>query len=172
MNTHPVPFEGSGAAREFIARVEDFIRDELQPLAAEHGITHESGAPRAVLGQVWQRSRERGFYGATLPQSLGGAGFSVLDHVLIKEAIYATGSPLAAHVLGELSGPPRVGALARQATPDQMERFILPIARGEKAICFAITDYLDGYAKNVQGAAPHARYDLNDNRMAEKGWFA
>jgi peptide/nickel transport system substrate-binding protein len=39
-------------------------------------------------------------------------------------------------------------------------------------ICFAITDYLDGYAKNVMGAAPHARYDLNDNRIAEKGWFA
>lgn len=39
-------------------------------------------------------------------------------------------------------------------------------------ICFAITDYLDGYAKNVMGNAPHSRYDLNDNRIAEKGWFA
>jgi peptide/nickel transport system substrate-binding protein len=39
-------------------------------------------------------------------------------------------------------------------------------------ICFAITDYLDGYSPKVQGAAPHARYDLNDNRIAEKGWFA
>jgi peptide/nickel transport system substrate-binding protein len=39
-------------------------------------------------------------------------------------------------------------------------------------ICFAITDYLDGYAKNVMGNTPHPRYDLNDNRMAEKGWFA
>jgi len=39
-------------------------------------------------------------------------------------------------------------------------------------ICFAITDYLDGYGKNVMGAEPHARYDLNDNRIAEKGWFA
>jgi peptide/nickel transport system substrate-binding protein len=39
-------------------------------------------------------------------------------------------------------------------------------------ICFAITDYLDGYSNKVMGAAPHARYDLNDNRIAEKGWFA
>jgi len=39
-------------------------------------------------------------------------------------------------------------------------------------ICFAITDYLDGYAKNVMGADPHARYDMNDDRIAEKGWFA
>ena len=39
-------------------------------------------------------------------------------------------------------------------------------------ICFAITDYLDGYAKNVMGNEPHARYDLNDERIAEKAWFA
>jgi peptide/nickel transport system substrate-binding protein len=39
-------------------------------------------------------------------------------------------------------------------------------------ICFAITDYLDGYSNKLQGAEPHARYDMNDNRIAEKGWFA
>ncbi len=38
-------------------------------------------------------------------------------------------------------------------------------------VCFAITDYLDGYSKKVRGNEPHARYDLNDNRIAEKGWF-
>jgi peptide/nickel transport system substrate-binding protein len=46
------------------------------------------------------------------------------------------------------------------------------IAEDGGMICFAITDYLDGYAKNVMGNNPHARYDLNDNRIAEKGWFA
>lgn len=134
------PSEASDAARDFIARVQDFVRDELQPLAARHGITHESGAPRELLQQVWQRSRELGFYGMTLPTALGGAGFDLVDHALIKEAIYASGSPFAPHILGELTGPPRVGALAKQATPEQMERFILPVARAEKAICFAITE--------------------------------
>lgn len=133
-------FEGSEDAAAFIARVQNFIREELQPLAEAHGITHESGAPRALLEQVWKRSHERGIYGVTLPKALGGAGFPLVDHVLIKEAIYASGSPFAAHVLGELTGPPRVGALAKHATPDQMERFILPVARAEKAICFAITE--------------------------------
>jgi alkylation response protein AidB-like acyl-CoA dehydrogenase len=76
----------------------------------------------------------------TLPEALGGAGFSVLDHVLIKEAVYRSGCVLAPHVLGELTGPPRVGALARKATPDQLQRFILPVARAEMAICFAITE--------------------------------
>jgi alkylation response protein AidB-like acyl-CoA dehydrogenase len=133
-------FEGSTEAREFVDRALSFIGGELQAVIEAHGITYESGAPRPVLDEVWARSRAAGLYGVTLPRELGGAGFSVVDHVLIKEAIYTTGSPLAAHVMGELSGPPRVGALAGSATPDQMERFILPVARGEKAICFAITE--------------------------------
>jgi peptide/nickel transport system substrate-binding protein len=39
-------------------------------------------------------------------------------------------------------------------------------------VCFAITDYLDGFSSKVMGTQPHARYDMNDNRIAEKGWFA
>ena len=39
-------------------------------------------------------------------------------------------------------------------------------------VCFAISDYLDGYSAKVQGVVPHARYDLADQRVAEKAWFA
>ena len=39
-------------------------------------------------------------------------------------------------------------------------------------VCFAITDYLDGYSKKVAGTTPHPRYDMYDKRIAEKGWFA
>jgi peptide/nickel transport system substrate-binding protein len=46
------------------------------------------------------------------------------------------------------------------------------IAEDGGMICFAISDYLDGYTKKVMGVEPHARYDMNDNRIAEKGWFA
>ena len=137
----PVPyFEGSEKARALIGRIRAFVADELEPLAREHGVDHERGADRALLRRVWKRSHELGFYGMTLPEKMGGAGLSLLDHVLVKEAIYACGSPFAPHVLGELSGPPRIGALVRTATPYQMERFIVPVARADKAICFAITE--------------------------------
>lgn len=134
------PFEGSERAAAFVSQVTRFLKEELEPLARAHGVTHEQGAERGVLREVWRLSRERGFYGMTLPQAMGGAGFPLLDHVLIKERIYASGSPFAPHVLGELSGPPRLGALARQATEDQMQRMVLPVARAELAICFAITE--------------------------------
>jgi alkylation response protein AidB-like acyl-CoA dehydrogenase len=123
-----------------VGRIRAFVRDELEPLAREHGVTHEGGYDHALLRRVWKRSNELGFYGMTLPAKMGGAGLSVHDHVLVKEAVYASGTPLAPHVLGELSGPPRIGALVRVATAFQMERFILPVARADRAICFAITE--------------------------------
>jgi len=39
-------------------------------------------------------------------------------------------------------------------------------------VCFAIGDFLDGCNTKLMGLDPHARYDMNDNRLAEKGWFA
>lgn len=140
MATNTPHFEGSPQAAAFMERALAFVRDELQPLAEAHGLTHEQGPDRELLQRVWRLSHERGFYGMTLPEPLGGAGFSLVDHVLVKEALYASGSPFAPHVLGELSGPPRLGALVRSATPEQMQRLVLPVARGEKAICFAITE--------------------------------
>lgn len=136
----PDTFEGSPKARDFMARLDAFFQTELHPLAHEHGIDHENAPSRELLQQVWQRSQALGFYGMTLPEAMGGAGFSVHDHALIKEFIYASGTPFAPHVLGELTGPPRLGALVRQASPEHMQRFILPVARAEKAVCFAITE--------------------------------
>jgi len=133
-------FEGSPEAQALIADIQRFVTDELAPRAEEAGLTHEHGPDRELLRKVWRRSQELGFYGMTLPKELGGRGLSVLDHVLVKEAIYASGSPFAPHILGELSGPPRVGALARVATPYHLGRYIEPVARAEMAICFALTE--------------------------------
>ncbi|GAP36198.1 acyl-CoA dehydrogenase family protein [Piscinibacter sakaiensis] len=142
MSAAPLPagFEGSPEAAAFIARVQAFLHDELAPLAATEGIDSAHAPDRALLRRVWRLSHERGFYGMTLPRTMGGAGFDLVDHVLIKEAIYASGSPFAPHVLGELSGPPRLGALVQAATPYHLAEVIGPVARAEKAICFAITE--------------------------------
>jgi peptide/nickel transport system substrate-binding protein len=39
-------------------------------------------------------------------------------------------------------------------------------------VCFGVGDQMDGGSVKLQGLEPHARYDMNDNRLAEKGWFA
>lgn len=166
------PFEGSPRAAELIAGLNDFLHGELAELARTHGIDHEHSPGKDLLRQVWQRSHALGFYGMTLPKAMGGEGLCVLDHVLIKEAIYASGSPFAPHVLGELSGPPRIGALVRKATPLQMEQFILPVARAEKSICFALTEATagsDAGALETQAVRDGDDYVLNGRKRFISG---
>lgn len=41
-------------------------------------------------------------------------------------------------------------------------------------VCFGVGDQMDGGSNKskLRGLESHARYDMNDNRLAEKGWFA
>lgn len=117
-----------------------YIRDELLPLEKELGLGPEDPAPRNVLRGVWQRSHQLGLLTAALPTALGGPGLSTVELCLLKAEIAETGALLALHVLGELSGPPRVGSLMQFASPYQIDRFFKPVMAGEKGICFALTE--------------------------------
>ncbi len=125
------------ALRDGIRR---YIADELIPLEREYKLGPEDPWPRELLGRIWKRSHELGFLSATLPRELGGPGLSITEICLLKADIAESGALLAAHVLGDLSGPPRVGNLMPLATADQIDRIFKPVLRGEKGICFALTE--------------------------------
>lgn len=130
----------SEKAARLIEGINAFARDELAPLAKREGIVWGEPVAKPLLRDIWRRSCELGFYNAMLPEALGGAGLGVADLCALKEAAVLTGSPLAPHILGELSGPPRVGHLFKVANPFQVETFLGPICRAEKAVCFALTE--------------------------------
>lgn len=123
-----------------IAAIRRYIREELIPFEQANGIGYEGQPAKDLLRQVWKRSAELGFYGLMLPTEHGGAGFNAEQTCRVKEAVASSGAVLAQHVLGELSGPPRVGYLFREATPDQVTRFLRPICAADLAVCFALTE--------------------------------
>lgn len=135
------------------ARVRTFIQDELLPLEREWGL-HMPGEPprlryetritREQAQQIWKRSAAAGLYSATLPTSLGGPGLSVHDTCLLKMEAAEHGSMNFGHVLGDLGGPPRAGSIMKFATPAQNEEFFIPVLRGERACCFAMTEPQSG----------------------------
>ena len=117
-----------------------YLTEELIPFEREHGITKESPLDRALLEQVWKRSRELGFYGANLPEELDGKGLSLFELCVLKEELTAHGAALGHSVLGDMGGPLRAGAILRYATPHQLEKYLLPVVRGERACCFSLTE--------------------------------
>lgn len=133
---------------EIRQRLAHFIQQDLLPLEKEINLGPEDPLPRDVLHGIWRRSSAAGLLPICLPTELGGAGLSVLDQCLLKLDVAQSGALLGAHVLGDLSGPPRVGNMLKYATPDQMERFFLPVIRGEKGTCFAMTEPHSGSDAN------------------------
>ncbi|MBK5408879.1 acyl-CoA dehydrogenase family protein [Pseudomonas sp. TH34] len=132
--------EPSEKAKRIISDMGAFIRDEIIPLEKKEQLQWGEAYPKAILADVWKRSCELGFYNVMLPEPLGGAGLSVVDLCAVKESAILTSSMLAPHVLGELSGPPRIGHLFRVASDVQVEKFLQPVCRAEKAVCFALTE--------------------------------
>lgn len=130
----------SDKAQALIARINAFVNDEVKPLEQREGLQWGGSTPRPLLRELWKRSCELGFYNVMLPEELGGAGLSVVDLCAVKEATVLSGTLLAPHILGELSGPPRIGHLFKVANEHQIETFLHPVCQADKAVCFALTE--------------------------------
>lgn len=176
----PADFRGTDKGHAVLEKLLEFIHSEVIPLEQEAGLRWGDTVPKDLLQKVWKMSADAGHYTLLLPEELGGAGLCLRDVVAVKEAAIRSGSILAMHVQGELSGPPRIGHLFKAASPDQVEQFLIPVCRAEKAVCFALTepdsgsdavsiqtsavregDYyvLNGYKRFISGA-PYADFAI------------
>ncbi|APE45902.1 acyl-CoA dehydrogenase (plasmid) [Sulfitobacter alexandrii] len=133
-------FQGSDKARAAAAALVDFLLDDIADFEAREGIRWGDHASEAQLRQVWKLSAERGFYSYLLPEELGGQGLSLADMLAVREAAILSGVSLAQHVMGDLSGPPRIGHMFKVASPHQVAHFLDPVCAADKAICFALTE--------------------------------
>ncbi len=110
----------------------DWARERVLPLAAE--IDEQGEVPRELVREMGQL----GFMGVDVPERWGGAGLDTLAYVLVMEevnrACASTGVILGSHV--SLACAP----LVRHGTDAQRERYLRPLARGEKLGCFALSE--------------------------------
>lgn len=138
--TVPADFRGSDKARGILEKLLEFIDSAILPLEQAKGLRWGDAVDHDLLQTVWKMSAEQGFYTLLLPEDLGGAGLSTYDICAVKEAVIGSGAILAPHVLGELSGPPRIGHLFKYASEHQIEQFLRPVCSAGKAVCFALTE--------------------------------
>ncbi|MBZ4321246.1 acyl-CoA dehydrogenase family protein [Streptomyces huiliensis] len=122
--------------REIVDSFTSFVRRELVPLAAE---LPESGdlPPAEMRAYVRRRSAKLGFYAADHPEELGGSGMPFTAVVQLHHAAGSSGCPLAPYALAGSDGP---SPLLRQGTPEQIERYLKPLVRGEATRCLALTE--------------------------------
>ncbi len=122
-------------------RLRAFIRTEVVPLEAQE--QDEEGLPAAALAEVRHKAKAAGVWAPQLPREYGGLGLNTVGLcVLFEEAGYSPLGPLALHCAAPDEG--NMHLLLRAATPEQRQRYLDPLARGETRSCFAMTEPAPG----------------------------
>ena len=127
----------------------DFAETEVKPLAQE--IDQEHRFPRETVDKL----AKYGFLGIPVPKELGGQGCDVLTYAMCVEEMSkvcgTTGVIVSAHT--SLCVDP----IMTFGTPEQKEKYVKPLASGEKLGAFGLTE--PGAGTDAQGQQTKAVLD-------------
>ncbi len=135
-----IPDELTALRESFAA----FLEREVRPLdesVAEHyrtGATRHDDV-RAAAHEVKQRACKEGFYAANLPEEVGGWGLSTLGTTLLVEDAAKSGLRLASFAIAP-PNPEAPSPLLLDLPKHLWDTYLTPLVRGEKTMCFALTE--------------------------------
>jgi acyl-CoA dehydrogenase len=110
--------------------VRDFVKKEAEPLAEQ--IDRDGRIPSSLLRQA----AELGLFGLSIPAEYGGAGFGELGSVVALEELSRTNGAVSMVICP--TAPAATIALA--GTEAQKQRYLPPLARGERLSSFCLTE--------------------------------
>ncbi len=125
-------FELTPEQREIQALARDFVRQEVEPHAAEWDREHRF--PREALARL----ADLGLMGVCVPEAYGGAGADFLSYVLVLEELSRGDAGLGVTVAVHTSAVTL--PLVRFGSEEQRARFVPPLARGEQLGAFCLTE--------------------------------
>ena len=116
------------------------IRDTARAFAQEKVLPHARAweaageIPRSLLTEMGKL----GFMGMCVPAEWGGAGADMVSYVLALEEIAAADGGLS--TVMSVNNSPDCAALMAYASPEQKEKWLKPMARGEVLGAFCLTE--------------------------------
>ncbi len=122
---------------QLCASLRRFIERELLPREQEISFDTDIASLGEHLDWTRTRSVELGFFGAFMPEEVGGGGLGWLGMVALKEEVARSGSQLAHLVLGDFDGP---SPLLLESSDYLREHYLMPSMGAEKTSCFALSE--------------------------------
>lgn len=116
----------------------EFMQKEVYPL--EPRLRREGfKALVSVLEEKRQRARQTGLWAAHVPEKFGGAGLSLGEFAHMSEEL---GKSPIGHYLFNCQAPDvgNMEILMEYGTPEQQQKFLAPLVRGEIRSCFSMTE--------------------------------
>jgi alkylation response protein AidB-like acyl-CoA dehydrogenase len=127
-----VDFDLTPAEREIQALAREFAEAEIAPNAPAWDREHRFPA------ELLPKLAEPGFLGVCVPEELGGAGAGFLSYVLVLEELSRADAGIGVTVAVHTSAATL--PILAFGTEEQKERFVPPLARGERIGAFALTE--------------------------------
>jgi alkylation response protein AidB-like acyl-CoA dehydrogenase len=147
---------------ELKSRVARFVEQEAYPV--EERIAERGSIDQAEVDELRRKAREAGFAMLNMPPEHGGTGLSMLGQVAIEEEAGRATNGLGFAVVDR--GPRE---LLELVTPEQAQRFVEPIVRGEYREAWALTE--PGAGSDLSGLKTNAVRDGDDWVLNGEKWF-
>ena len=154
---------------ELQAHTRAFIRNRIVPLEADPRQTRH-GPTDAFRRELNALAETEGLLAPHVSPDYGGLG---LDHVgkalIFEEAGYSLLGPLAMNIAAPDEG--NMHLMAEVATPEQRERWLRPLAKGEIRSCFCMTEPAPGAGSDPAALKTRAVKDGNHWVIDGEKWF-
>jgi acyl-CoA dehydrogenase len=151
-----------GEIRDLKQRVRRFIEKEVYPVEAR--IAERGSIDFAEIDEVRRKARAAGFSQLNMPHDVGGEDLSMLGQVAIEEESGKLTNGLGFAVVDR--GP---AELFEILTPEQRERYVTPILRGEHREAWAVTE--PGAGSDVAAVSATAVRDGDEWVLNGEKWF-
>ena len=131
-------FNISPELKKNLAKMREFVREELIPLEGEF-LAKGFNAMEPVLQQKRQMVKALGLWLPQVSQEYGGMGLSLFEHGLVSQELGQT--PIG-HFVFNCQAPDagNMEILIDHGTPEQKEKFLMPLLLGEIRSCFSMTE--------------------------------
>jgi len=128
MNLDPTPEQ-----QRFVKELRGWLVEHITWTYGASLARAEDLAQRVEEGRRWQRTLAEGRYVAVAwPEEHGGRGLGPVEHFLVQQELASAGAPELVGRLGlNLAGP----TLLAHGTPEQRNRWLGPIIRGDELWC-------------------------------------
>lgn len=152
-------------------QIAGFVNDRLIPLEADPGSydAHEN-IDEGLLGTLRAEARAAGLWCLQLPEDQGGRGVGLLGMaVCYEEMNRSIFGPVVFNSAAPDDGNMMV--LNRLGTPEQKERWLAPIARGDVRSAFAMTEPAPGGGSDPSMIRTFARREGDRYVVEGRKWF-
>lgn len=149
-------------------RVRAFVRDVAIPAEARDRSRH--GLDEELRAELQREARAAGLFAPQLSRELGGLGLDMRGAAVVLEAAgYSLLGPQALNCAAPDEG--NMHLLDVVATPEQRERYLLPLAAGRTRSCFAMTEPAPGAGSDPSMLRTTARRVAGGWSISGRKWF-